>query len=124
MFTVFGALAVLLAAIGLYSVIAYNVAQRTQEMGVRIALGAETRHVVGLVLREGMTPAIAGVALGGAVALLVSRWVKPLLFNESPRDPLVFAGVAVALLAVAALASFIPARRAARADPIRALRTE
>ena len=124
MFTVFGALAVLLAAIGLYSVIAYNVAQRTQEMGVRIALGAETRHVVGLVLREGMTLAIAGVALGGAVALLVSRWVKPLLFNESPRDPLVFAGVAVALLAVAALASFIPARRAARADPIRALRTE
>jgi len=124
MFTVFGALAVLLAAIGLYSVIAYNVAQRTQEMGVRIALGAETRHVVGLVLREGMTLAIAGVALGGAVALLVSRWVKPLLFNESPRDPLVFAGVAVALLAVAALASFIPARRAARHDPIRPLSTE
>jgi predicted permease len=124
MFTVFGALALVLAAIGLYSVIAYNVAQRTQEMGVRIALGAEMRHVVGLILREGMTLAIVGVALGGVIALAVSPWVKPLLFDESPRDPLVFAGVGVALLAVAALASFIPARRAARVDPMRALRTE
>jgi predicted permease len=124
MFTVFGALALLLAAIGLYSVIAYNVAQRTQEMGVRIALGAEMRHVVGLVLREGMTLAIVGVALGGAVALLVSGWVKPLLFGVSQRDPVVFVGVGAVLLAVAALASFIPARRAARVDPMRALRTE
>jgi predicted permease len=124
MFTAFGALALLLAGIGLYSVIAYNVAQRTQEMGVRIALGAEVRDVVGLVLREGMTLAIVGVVFGGAVALLVSGLVKPLLFDESPRDPVVFVGVAVALLAVAALASFIPARRAARVDPMRALRTE
>ena len=124
LFTVFGVLALVLAAIGLYSVIAYNVAQRTQEMGVRIALGAELRDLVGLVLSEGMRLALVGVALGGAIALVVSRWVKPLLFDESPRDPVVFAGVAVALLAVAALASFIPARRAARVDPMRALRTE
>ncbi len=124
MFTVFGALALVLAAIGLYGVIAYNVAQRTQEMGVRIALGAEMRDVVGLILSEGMRLALVGVALGGAIAFVVSRWVKPLLFEESPRDPLVFVGVAVALLAVAAFASFIPARRAAHVDPMRALRTE
>ena len=124
MFTVFGALALLLAAIGLYSVIAYNVAQRTQEMGVRIALGAEMRDVVGLVLGEGMRLALVGVALGGVCAFAASGWVKPLLFQESPRDPVVFGGVAVALLAVAALATFIPARRAARVDPMRALRTE
>jgi predicted permease len=124
MFTVFGALALVLAAIGLYSVIAYNVAQRSQEMGVRIALGAEVRDVVRLVVSEGMRLALVGVALGGAIALVVSRWVKPLLFDVSPRDPLVFAGVALVLVAVAALASFVPARRAARVDPMQALRTE
>jgi len=124
MFTVFGGLALVLAAIGLYSVIAYNVVQRTQEMGVRIALGAGMRDVARLVVSEGMKLALVGVALGGAVALVVSRWVKPLLFDVSPRDPAVFAGVAVMLLAVAALASFVPARRAARVDPMQALRTE
>jgi len=124
LFTVFGALALVLAAIGLYSVIAYNVAQRTQEMGVRIALGAGMRDVVRLVVSEGMKLAVVGVGLGGATALVVSRWVKPLLFDVSPRDPFVFTGVAVMLLAVAALASFVPARRAARTDPMRALRTE
>lgn len=124
MFTVFGALALALAAIGLYSVIAYNVAQRTQEMGVRVALGAQARDVVRLVLREGMKLAVVGVLLGAAVALVVSRFVKPLLFQVSPRDPLVFAVVAVVLLAVAVLASVVPARRAARVDPMQALRTE
>ena len=124
MFTVFGSLALVLAAIGLYSVIAYNVAQRTQEMGVRVALGAEVRDLVRMVLSEGMRLALVGVVLGSGIALLVSRFVKPLLFLESPRDPVVFAGVGVALLAVAALASLIPARRAARVDPMRALRTE
>jgi predicted permease len=124
MFTVFGALALVLAAIGLYSVIAYNVAQRTQEMGVRIALGAEAHHVVRLVVSEGLRLALVGVVLGSVTALVVSRWVKPLLFEVSPRDPAVFAGVALALLAVATLASSVPARRAARADPIQALRTE
>ncbi len=124
MFTVFGVLALVLAAIGLYSVIAYNVAQRTQEMGVRIALGAEVRDLVGLVLSEGMRLALAGVGLGAGIALVVSGWVKPLLFEESPRDPVVFVGVAATLLAVAALASLLPARRAARVDPMRALRTE
>jgi len=124
MFTVFGALALALAAIGLYSVIAYSVAQRTQEMGVRIALGAEMRDVVGLVLAEGMRLALVGIALGGAIALAASGWVKPLLFHVSPRDPLVYTLVAAALMAVAVVASLIPARRAARVDPMRALRTE
>jgi predicted permease len=124
MFTVFGILALVLAAIGLYSVIAYSVAQRTQEMGVRIALGAQMQDLVGLVLSEGMRLAAVGVGLGAGIALVVSGWVRPLLFEESPRDPVVFAGVAAMLLAVAALASWLPARRAARVDPMRALRTE
>jgi putative ABC transport system permease protein len=113
-----------LAAIGLYSVIAYSVAQRTHELGVRVALGAEVRDLVRLVLRQGLGLALVGVLLGGTLAFLVSRWVRPLLFEVSPHDPLVFVGVAVVLLAVAALASLIPARRAGRVDPIQALRAE
>ena len=124
LFTLFGGLALVLAAIGLYSVIAYNVAQRTHELGVRVALGAEMRHLVRLVLVEGMKLALVGVVLGGAIALFVGRWVKPLLFDVSPRDPAVFAGVGAVLLGVAALASLIPARRAGRVDPIEALRAE
>jgi predicted permease len=124
MFTVFGLLALLLAAIGLYSVIAYNVAQRTRELGVRVALGAGTRDVIRLVMTEGMRLALVGVGLGAGIALVIARWVKPLLFEQSPRDPVVFAGVAGVLLAVAALASFLPARRAGRVDPMEALRAE
>jgi ABC-type antimicrobial peptide transport system permease subunit len=124
MFSVFGFLALLLAAIGLYSVIAYNVAQRTRELGVRVALGAGARDVIRLVMSEGMRLAAVGVGLGAGIALIVARWVKPLLFEQSPRDPVVFAGVAGVLLAVAALASFLPARRAGRVDPMEALRAE
>jgi ABC-type antimicrobial peptide transport system permease subunit len=124
MFTVFGVLALVLAAIGLYSVIAYNVAQRTQEMGVRVALGANVVQIVRLVLGEGLRLSLVGVGLGGVIALVVSKWVAPLLFQVSPRDPLVFGGVALTLVAVAALASFVPARRAARVDPMQALRAE
>jgi ABC-type antimicrobial peptide transport system permease subunit len=124
LFTVFGALALVLAGIGLYSVIAYSVAQRTNEMGIRVALGAGMEDLVRLVLTEGMKLAGVGIVLGTIIALVVGRWVKPLLFNVSPRDPLVFAGVAVVLVAVAALASLIPARRAGRVDPMLALRSE
>ena len=120
----FGGLALVLAAIGLYSVIAYNVAQRTHELGVRVALGAGMRDLVRLVVREALQLTVAGVAIGAGIALFVARWVEPLLFHESPRDPWVFAGVATVLLAVAALASFLPARRAARADPMQALRSD
>lgn len=124
MFTVFGVLALALAAIGLYSVIAYNVAQRTHELGVRSALGAQLGDLVRLVLTDGMRLALVGVVLGSVIAFVVGRWAQPLLFEQSARDPAVFGGVAVLLLAVAALACLIPARRAGRVDPMRALRSE
>ncbi len=124
MFVIFGLLALALAAIGLYSVIAFNVGQRLHELGVRIALGATMRDIVGHVVTGGMKLAAGGIVLGVVVALVAGRWIKPLLFEESPRDPAVLAVVAGVLLGVAALASFLPARRAARVDPMRALRTE
>jgi predicted permease len=124
MFTVFGILALVLAAIGLYSVIAYNVAQRTHELGVRVALGAQMRDVVGLVLREGMGLAVVGVVIGSGIALLLGKWVRPLLFEVSPYDPVVMITVAGILLGVAAAASLVPARRAGRVDPMTALRSE
>jgi len=124
MFVVFGGLALVLAAVGLYSVIAYSVAQRTQEIGVRIALGAGVADVVRLVVGEGMRFAVTGVVLGTGVALWAGRWVAPLLFSVSPKDPAVYALVAFALLAAAALASAVPAVRASRVDPNVALRAE
>ena len=124
LFLVLGGLALVLAAIGLYSVIAYHVAQRTHELGVRIALGAATGNVLRLVVGEGLRFAVAGVVVGGAVAFAAGRWMRPLLFAVSPYDPLVFGGVAATLLAVAAVASAVPAIRAARVDPAVALRVE
>ena len=95
MFVAFGVLALVLAAIGLYSVIAYNVAQRTHELGVRVALGAQPRDIVRLVVtRAASSSRVAGVVLGAALALAPARWVEPLLFEESPRDPMVFMLVA------------------------------
>jgi ABC-type antimicrobial peptide transport system permease subunit len=124
MFTVFGVLALTLAAIGLYSVIAYSVTQRIHEMGVRVALGAEARDVVRLIVREGLAIVVPGIALGTAAALLAGRWIAPLLFAESPRDPSVITSVIVTLVIVSAVASWIPARRAARVDPSEALRSD
>ncbi len=124
MFALFGLLALLLAAIGLYGVIAYDVAQRTHELGVRAALGARVGHLVRLVLAQGLRVAVTGVALGLGIALVAARWLKPLLFEESPRDPVVYIGVAVVLLGALVLASVIPARRAAGVEPMRALRTD
>ena len=124
MFGAFGALALLLAAVGLYSVIAHNVVQRTHELGVRISLGAQTRDVFGLVVGQGLRLGVAGVAIGGMISFAAARWLKPLLFQESARDPAVYALVAAVLLAVAVVASYVPARRAARVDPNVALRAE
>ena len=124
MFVVFGSLALVLATIGLYGVIAYNVTQRAHEMGVRIALGAQTPDVVWLVVRQGVLLGGLGIVIGGAVTLASAGWVKPLLFDESPRDPVVYAAVVLVMLSVAVAASFIPARRAARVDPNVALRSE
>jgi predicted permease len=124
MFVAFGVLALMLAAIGLYSVIAYNVAQRTHELGVRRALGAQSADVIRLVVTDGLRLAGIGVAIGVLGALWAGKWVKPLLFNVSPKDPWVFAIVATTLVAVALAASWIPAVRASRVDANVALRTE
>jgi predicted permease len=124
MFLTFGVLALVLAAIGLFSVISYNVAQRTHELGVRVALGAQVGDLIRLVVVEGMRLGVIGVALGAAAAFAGGRWIAPLLFEESPRDPFVFGLVAALLLVVTMVASFIPARRAARVDPNRALRSD
>jgi predicted permease len=124
MFTAFGGLALAVAAIGLYGLIAYGVARRTHELGVRIALGARGASVVGMVVRQGVSVVLIGTAIGSGGALLGGHWVAPLLFAESPRDPVVFGAVTTALLIVAALATAIPARRAARVDPVVALRAE
>jgi ABC-type antimicrobial peptide transport system permease subunit len=124
MFVAFGGLALVLAAIGLYSVIAYNVTQRTHELGVRVAFGAQVGDVIRLILREGLLLTAAGLVIGGAVAGVAARWVGPLLFRVSPRDPAVFAAVAGVLLLVATVASLVPALRAARVDPNVALRSD
>jgi predicted permease len=124
MFVAFGALALLLAAVGLYSVIAYNVVQRTHELGVRITLGAQVGDVLRLVVGEGVQLGVAGIVIGAVIALSTARWLRPLLFQESARDPIVYALVAAVLLVVAAVASYVPARRATRVDPNVALRSE
>ena len=124
MFVAFGILALVLAAVGLYSVIAYNVAQRTHELGVRRALGAQSGHVVRLVVTDGLRLAAVGVAIGVAVALWAGKFVKPLLFNVSPTDPLVYMLVALTLVTVALAASWIPALRASRVDASVALRSD
>jgi len=124
LFAVFGALALLVASIGLYSVIAFTVAQRRQEMGVRVALGATTRMVVRMVVGDAVRLMALAVGLGLAAAVLASRWVEPLLFHTSPRDPVVLGGVALVLVLVGVAASLAPALRAAHTDPVSALRSD
>jgi predicted permease len=124
MFVAFGVLAVVLAAIGLYSVIAYNVTQRTHELGVRRALGAQTADVARLVVSDGLRVATVGVAIGVVAAFWAGKWVKPLLFDVSPKDPTVYVFVAGTLIIVALAASWAPALRASRVDPNVALRSE
>jgi predicted permease len=124
LFTAFGVLALVLAAVGLYSVIAYSVAQRRHELGVRLALGAGRSGVVRLVVIESVRFAIAGVAVGSAVALAAGKWIGPLLFNQSPRDGVVFGTVTVLLVLVAIVASWVPASRAAGLDPKAALQAD
>lgn len=120
---VFGAMALFLAAIGLYAVMSYSVSQTTRELGMRMALGAGARDILRLVLSRGLRLTIGGIAIGGAAALLLTRLLGDLLYKVSPRDPLAFGLALIILLAVALLACFLPARRAMRVDPVRALRT-
>jgi putative ABC transport system permease protein len=120
----FAATAVLLAAIGTYGVMAYAVAERRRETGVRVALGARPAQVLALVLRDGMKLAAAGIGAGTALALALARGLESLLFGVAAVDPLTF-GLVPAILALVALsAAYLPARRATRADPVAALRSE
>jgi len=120
----FGALALILASIGIYGVLAYSVAQRTSEIGLRMALGAQPRQVLGLVLKQGMLLAIIGAGVGIIVALPVARMAGNLLYGVSATDPLTYVGITLLLMAVALLACYLPARRATRIDPLIALRVE
>ena len=120
----FAGLAMFLSALGIYGVLAYDVSQRTREIGVRTAVGASRGQIVGLILRQGLWKGGIGVVLGLVGAALLSSFMTTLLFNVRPTDPAVYAVVSFALIAVALLASYLPARRASRIDPLIALREE
>ena len=120
----FGLLALTLACVGLYGLLAYGVAQRTREIGIRMALGAQGARVVALVLGRGTRLVLIGIALGLPAAWAASRWVRSMLFGLTPADPATLGGAILLLVAAAQLAGYLPARRAARVDPLVALRHE
>jgi ABC-type antimicrobial peptide transport system permease subunit len=124
MIALFALTAVLLAGLGVYGVISYMVSARTHEIGIRIALGAQRRSILRIVVQQGLALAFAGAAVGLVCALIVSHLMAGLLYGVRPTDPLTFAGVALLLIGVALLACYIPARRAMRVDPMVALRYE
>jgi ABC-type antimicrobial peptide transport system permease subunit len=120
----FGVLAVILAAIGLYGALSYDVSQRTHEIGVRMALGAQPRDVLRLIIRKGMTLTFIGTAIGIGAALVMTRLIESLLYGVSATDPLTFVVIAALLVLVGLLACYTPARRAIQVDPLQSLRSE
>jgi len=124
LFAIFGVLGMVLAAVGIYGVMAYMVAQRTNEIGLRMALGARPGDVLRLVVGQGMRLAVAGIAMGVMCGLAVTRMMGNLLFDIPTYDPVTFGGVSLLVAMVALLAGYLPARRAARTDPVLALRQD
>jgi putative ABC transport system permease protein len=124
MLAVFASLALLLAAVGIYGLTAYSVSRRTREIGLRIALGAERRDILELVVGRGIVVGLAGVALGLPLALAMGKLMRGMLFGVGPNDPLVFVCVPALLVAISAAASYVPARKAMRVDPVTALKHE
>jgi ABC-type antimicrobial peptide transport system permease subunit len=124
MFSIFGAIALLLASVGVYGVLSYSVAQRTQEIGVRMALGAHPRNVFTLIVGHGARLAAMGITLGAVGAFAVTRVIRSLLYNVGPGDPVSFAEAIGFLILVALVASYVPARRATAVDPLIALRAD
>ena len=124
LFSVLGGLALVLAAIGLYSMIAYDVAQRTRDLGVRLALGARESGILGLVVMRGLRLVVVGLGIGGTIALLLAPRIEPLMFSQSARDPVVLGAVAALLLVVGVVATVVPGVKASRVDPVVTLRSD